>query len=94
MKYRSKEVNEKAIKIAIEEERKANEKMALHFLLADFHNQMELRVKTKLEQGYSGWDKPENVSSEDLIEKLEDNTYEKDWIDVAVLACFLWNREK
>ena len=50
------------------------------------------KMAAKLLLGFTYWDKREELSDEELIERLEKNIKDKDWVDVANLANFLWHR--
>ena len=54
---------------------------------------MKTKLLAKLDKGYDGWDAEDAIEADYLIDRLEKNTKENDWVDVANLACIFWRRE-
>lgn len=69
------------------------ERDALEAMVDAFASEMKKKLIAKMEEGYGGW---ANDSSRLLLQrKLEEHVSrgEGQWVDVANLACFLWNLE-
>jgi hypothetical protein len=73
----------------------SSEEMALNYLINQFAEQLRERVLSKLREGYTGWDNPDEVSTRSLEVLLRKNLTpaSMDFIDVGVLAAMIWNRK-
>lgn len=69
------------------------EMKAIECLIDLFAFHMKIKLRKKRIEGYVGWDKPDKISVENLIEKLKNNLEQGDMVDVAALAALIWNRE-
>lgn len=76
-----------------DEVRKAAESEALANLMNAFSEAMFAKIVSKMQQGYSGWDKKDPIMIELLKNRLADNVNHGDWIDVANVSMFLWNMQ-
>lgn len=82
---------------------KAEDKMwesgKLNRVVLEFSEKMKERVHEKLDEGYSGWDKNEMYNQIHTMLKKKVNKIgqlnlrNKDFIDIANLAMFLYNLE-
>lgn len=61
--------------------------------LQPFVNTMNGKFIQKKEEGYTGWDDPEECSEDHLVRKLYANVEQEDWVDVANIAAILWWRK-
>lgn len=50
---------------------------------------MYSKLRKKYREGYGGWDNPS--CRDNVLKKLRKNIEDKDWVDVANCAMFLWN---
>ncbi|HEC60896.1 MAG TPA: hypothetical protein ENI27_01425 [bacterium] len=57
-----------------------------------FSLEMKDVLVSKREEGFIGYDDQNEVRNAYLIGRIDANIDERDWIDVANLACILWNR--
>jgi len=70
----------------------------LNAALQLFQGAMFLRLEEKEQKGFTGWDDPQKVSDEELVDRIFDKTdsarsSEKNCIDMACLALMLWYRQ-
>lgn len=71
--------------------RKKAEMDVITSLLVSFTEEMKKRIKEKHNEGYSGWDNPnENF---DYLGRIKQAADEGRWVDAANLAMLKWNRE-
>lgn len=48
----------------------------------------------KMRAGYTGWQSEKECPTAYLKGRLNQNIEDEDWVDVALLACMLWNRQE
>lgn len=56
-------------------------------------NIFKKRLTKKRIEGFSGWNDPNKISTENLKERLLKAFAEEKWIDVVAFGAMLWNRK-
>ena len=75
-------------------EKHGTEDEALVVLVRCFAVEMLTKLDKKAKEGFSGWDDPDTISDGMLLESLKRHLRRGNYVDVANLAAFLWNRQE